>query len=449
MRILKAGCALLLFAFCVVYGVVISIPSDANPKIVDDALAAAEARHNKDLVQLKNPQMNGYLNARLKPFWGGSENTKGPTHDLLAAWANAYSMQGVGEAIDHAALLKAKDPAYLAARGGFEQLLPDLISAFTKPIFQPVNQNFAAPTEAFNKDALLLLTTAMTGFAESLIAEGRPDQAALVYEMCLREGRMIGQDTQVLPTLEGVALQALAIQSMVSHLSPTMKMGPNQWIGLSMAIASTSPTSQTVRWMLENDLAFGLAYLERPRSSYDGDARPMRGAYLLPGMRARDTRVYRNIMAKILKEQAEKGSITVTVPPATTTGVLTGKSGFGPEVLVPDYGKQFARVNIHAAKMTGLAACAGLCAYRAKYGQYPEKLAELDLLKLEAPGAVPWSQVKGVEYMVDGGRKLAVVGVAVDPKMYERAGIDLEKAKQGSQKSGFYHVRDAGFMFRI
>ena len=100
MRIFKAGCALLLFAFCVVYGVVVSIPSEANPKVVDDALAATVARHNGQAIKLKNPQMNGYLNARLRPFWGGAENTKGPTYDLLAAWANAYSMQA-GSFVDH------------------------------------------------------------------------------------------------------------------------------------------------------------------------------------------------------------------------------------------------------------------------------------------------------------------------------------------------------------
>lgn len=447
MRIVRLGCAVLVLAFAVLYGVLISIPSETSSQTVDAALAATEKRHKGLGVQLKNPQMNGFLNARMFPYWGGSEALKGPVHDALAAWANAYSMQGVKVLVDHAALQKARDPQYLAARKNFERLLPDLISAFSKPLFQPVNENFAAPTNSYNKEALTTLTMAMNGYAESLVAEGRPDQAALVYEMAFREGSMIGMDTRVLPTAEGVGLQALAFQSLVSHLSPNVKMGPNQWIGLSTAIAATAPTTRTLERVLENDLAYGIGFLGRPRSSYDGDARPLRGAYLLPGMRARDLRIYRNIMGRIIQEQARPGLLTVTVPPATTAAILRGESGPGPELLIPDYGRQFARINVHAAKMTGLAACTGLCAYRAKYGKFPAKLGDLDALKLEAPGGMSWAKVKGVLYLSDG--KLVELSVAMDPKVYARAGMDLEKARQDSLKSAYFRVREDGFLLRF
>lgn len=448
MRIIKVGCAVLLLVFSVAYGVLISIPSEKNSQVIDEALAATDKRHKGLGTQLKNPQQNGFLNARMFPFWGGSEGKKGPVHDVVAAWANAYSMQGVKLPVDHVALLKSKDPHYMKARRQFEGLLPDLITAFSLPRFQPVNENFAEPTKFFNKNALILLTMAMNGYAESLVAEGRPDQAALVYEMVFREGSLIGSDTQVLPTLEGVGLQALACQSMTVHLSPSAKMGPNQWIGLSTAIAATAPTSRTIERMLENDLAFGIGFLKRPRSSYDGDARPLRGAYLLPGMRGRDMRIYRNLMSDILTQKQDPTALLqVTAPPTTFDAQLRGLSGPGPEVLIPDYGKQFARINIHAAKMSGLAACTALCAYRAKFGKFPKQMAELDALKLEAPGGILWSQVKGMLYLSDG--KLVELSVAMDPKVYERAGLDLQKAKADSLKSDYFSVRDAGFLFRF
>jgi hypothetical protein len=214
-----------------------------------------------------------------------------------------------------------------------------------------------------------------------------------------------------------------------------------------MSVAAATPTPVTLAAAIEQDLLFGTDFLSRPRASYDGDFKHLRGVYLIPGMRARDLRAYHNFMAPLLQE-ARTGVIRQSAPPATRQAMLTGQNGPGTSLLVPEYDQQSARLALHGAKMCALAATAGVCAYRAKYGKLPATLAELDKLQLQAPGGPFWSSARGVYYNVKGDQ--ALVGVQVHPDQIARAGIDVASRRQLERSnSPFFGLNERGFFFII
>jgi hypothetical protein len=343
--------------------------------------------------------------------------------------------------------MKNGPPEYLQARRRLEALLPELLEAVARPHFQAATRQEGAPEVAFNDLALSALILSLDGYAESLVAEGRPDQAALVYELVFRLGAGVSQDGGIVQTMMGVSYQALAFQSLVGHLSPSSELSPNQWAGLSLAVAAVTPTPLTMQAALEQDLVFGTDFLLGPRASYDGDARHLRGVYLLPGMRARDQRVYHNVMGALL-EEARGGLVNQAAPAASWKAILKGETGPGVAPLLPQYDTQSARLTLHGAKMGGLAAMAGVCAYRARYGKLPESLANLDEMRLLAPGGAPWSTVRGVYYEVRGQQ--GVVGIQVPPELFTRAGLDREAARQQEvANSAYFGLGERGYYFLI
>lgn len=444
MRLLKAGCAAVLIGFCICYGVVISLPVERHKSTVSAALAATGKRNSELKARLRDPEQNGFLAPQFEAFWSKADNS-GQVLETLTAWNQAYSSQNVGVRVDHRALLQAKDPDYLLARRRLEALLPGLVAAFAKPLFQPATTDPNAIAVTFNDQALTTLTLALTGYAESLLAEGSPEHAALVYELIFRMGSAMGKDAGIVPTMMGVSHQALAFQSLVGHLSPSSKLSPGQWAGLATAVAATAPTPLTMVATLEQDLVFGTAFLGGPRGGYDGDFKHLRGLYLLPGMRSRDLRAYHNLMGSLL-EEARTGTISQAPPAPTKEALLAGKTGPGTSELMPNYQTQGARIAVHSAKMCALAATAGVCAYRAKYGKLPANLAELDQLNLRAPGGEPWSSARGILYEVKGAA--ALVGVQVPPEQLVRAGIDVEtRQQQEAMNSSFFGMNERGYFF--
>ncbi len=442
----RTGCSILIAIFLISYGVLISLPPRHYDVAVNAALAASTRRQTERKSQLKNPDSNGFLAPSLLSFWGKGEN-QGPVKETVSRWANAFSDQGLGRRVDHAGLHKARDQAYRESRAAFEALIPDLAAAFSKPAFQPVNEDFTAPTEAPNEQALTLLALALNGYAESLIAEGQSARAALVYEMVFREGHLLGDDVGSVQSMIGVSIQALAFQSLVAHLRPDAPLTTAQWAGLSRGVAAATPTPVALVRAIENDLAFGTAFLQRPRASYDGDAKPLRGFYLIPGARARDLRIYHNLMGAFL-EEAGGGVILKSTPPATPEAILAGQSGPGTALLVPRYDFQAARFSLHGAKMCGLAATTAICAYRAKHGKLPASLAELDALGLQAPGGAPWSIARGLIYQVQGNS--AVLAVQVHPNQFTLAEVDLAVAQKLEEaNSTYFRIHERGFTFTL
>jgi hypothetical protein len=115
---------------------------------------------------------------------------------------------------------------------------------------------------------------------------------------------------------------------------------------------------------------------------------------------------------------------------------------------VPDYDKQSARLSLHSAKMCGLAAATGACAYRAKFGKLPSKLADLDALRLQAPGGAAWSTVKGLIYTTNGDR--GQVAVSVGSGLFARAGVDLARTQElEKMNSAYFRVHEDGYIFDL
>jgi hypothetical protein len=444
-KLIRIGCFLVLIAMLVLYGVVVSKPPKLHQQTVDAALASLAKRRAARKPLLEDPAANGFLNPKLNRFWSRGRDNGGPVKDTITGWANNFSDQGAGHHIDHAALQKSKNPGYQTLRLAFIGLLPDLVAAFTKPVFQPVNEE----VHVANDVALRSLTLAINGYAESLVAQHLPDQAALAYELAFREGYLFSDDVNMVHAFQGIGFQALAFQSLVATLQPDANLTAAQWAELSKAAAATSPTPVTITQALQHDLAIGTAFLSQPRGSFEDPARYLRGVYLLPGLQARDLRIYHNTMGLALEESLT-GSVKTGNPPDTLSEYLKGNAGSGTGVLLPPggYPKQSARVGLHSAKMGGLSAMAAVCAFRAKNGRLPTTLAQVGTLGLKAPGGLSWSTVKGFYYKVEG--KKALVGVLVPARQFADAGLDVDAASRlEAENSRYFRLQESGLFFHI
>ncbi len=447
MRLVRGGCLGLLLLLLIGYGVVVSLPVRRDGAQVEEALAKARQRTESIASRLKDPAQNGFLQPTLEPYWGRGWDNAGPVKDAIKAWT-AYSYQEQNKPVQHHPLLVSKDPAYAAARAGFEAYVPDLVHAFSKPIFQPVVADMIDPSAQLQESAFTSLTLALNVSAESLFAQGQPGRAALFYQLGFMEGQKTYQNVGLPQLMRAVSLQGLTFQSMVAYLGPDAKLSEKEWIGMSAVVAASCPTPVTVGQSIENDLAFGTEFLNRPRGSYEGDAKPLRGLFLLPGARARELRIYQNYMAEVLPGVATM-RIAVGPPGATLFDTLSGKSGPGLRLLVVDYQRQVARLTVHMAKMTGLSAMGGVCAYRVRHGKPPAALGDLDTLGLKAPGGAAWSEVaKNLGYSVVDDR--AELLVPINPAVYEAAGLNPEAARLIEEhNSRYFSIRKEGALFRI
>lgn len=447
MKWLRIVIILAILAILVVYGVVVSAPTERYKPLIDEQLTLLAERHKDALSRLRDPQKNGFLNPQLAPFWTTSKN-EGPTKDTLTGWVKNFSVQGSGKAVDHTGLLK--NPGYLDLRKAVVALLPAMVEAFTKPYFHPVNDDPARPANIFNEKALTTIALALNGYAESLVAEGQPGKAALAYQLVFVLGQRVGIDSGTVQSLYGLSLQGLAFQSLVANLRPDARLTPEQWAELSRTLASAAPSPDWLLLALQHDLAMGDAFLSQPRSAYDGDVKFLRGVYLLPGMRARDLRIYHNLMGEVISELRQTGRIAPRKRPEGWRAYAAGDVGSGTNNLFPpdSYSKQSARLGLHSAKMAGLAATAAVCAYREKFGKLPASLADLDRLDLKTPAGLPYSQARGVVYEPKGDR--ALIGVAVKPETFVAAEFNAAKAAEIERRNSLYFsIQDSGFLFEI
>lgn len=422
------------------YGWLLSTPKAQATASLDEGLVAAKAR--ADALKLKgtDPHQNGFLEPLLLPYWKADGDVKDKNFIFVSSaverWTKDFSAQSIGHEVDHAALLKVKSVDYLAARKGFEELLPHVVAALDKPMF-------SSGKEGIHVFRVLQLTRGLDGYAESLVAEGELERASLVYQLVFLLGDHVGRGGGVLQMFGGISCQALGFQSLVGHLSDADHLGLDSWAGLSRTLSYTTPMADAFTEAIQVDAQRGLEFLSEARSSYDGEARFLRGVFLLPGLRARDIRIYRNVMTEILGLAGAQKTLPVWVAPGFTH-YLEGRTGAAFSSLIPEggYRVEAARLRFHNAKMTGLCAYTALCAYRAKHGHWPERLEDLASLHLKAPGGQPWQETPNLLYRTNKAeRELAVL---LPERLYEDAGVNLLEAANNEAGNSTYFRLDQG-----
>lgn len=436
MRSLRLGLLILVLAGCGLLAWFVSTPVERQRARVEAALQSARTRHESARSTLKDPEQNGLLEPELRSFWDRSLAQETALAQAGSRWAQAYSFAFYGQRVAHQAMLSAQDAAYLEARQAFGNQVPALVKGLSRPHFAPPNEDYANPLYALDEQSLSHCVAGLSALGESLLAEGAIDSAALVYEVAFRLAFRVTEAGGSLVMAQGMAMQAIPFQSLVWDLSPAIPLSPDHWRGLSRALLESTPTRAVLQRAIEDDLAFGVTFLQAPRGSYDGDARHLRGAYLIPGLRGRDLRTYRNLMGQVL-EQAAAGTVTVALPSPERSAMLGGSSGPGTLLLAPDYASLSARWSIHQAKLHGLALSAGLCAFRRQNGHYPESLDQLDSLQLLGPENQPWSRQPGISYQRQGDQ--AHLQFALGEALFRQAKLDPETAQQqvGENPWGF------------
>lgn len=433
MRLLRIGCGILflLALTCLGFGYskLVGRPQELHQETIAKALADSVERHKDWPTKLKDPKINGFLQPDLRLYWSAMASTEDAAYkkadSAVSGWADRFTKQGSGREIDHQALLRVKSVEYLAARSAFVELLPALLAAFEKPMFQPPNDDFTRPELGIQFDNLRRIAIGLDGYAESLVAEGDLERATLAYQLVFRMGKLISEDAGMVQTFAGVSIQGLGFQSFVSQISDSDRLSFSAWRNMSLALAQSAITSEQLERALENDTARGVSFLALPRSSFDGDARYLRSVYLLPGVQARDERIYKNLMGASLEAVRESG-YALRAPEPSLENVAEGSTSWVVNSLllpVDGYRTESARLLLHSAKFGGLAAYTGICAYHALIGKWPDRLSDLDKIQISAPGGVLWSKLNGINYYTDGKRP--EIEVLLPAAAFEEAQVSL------------------------
>lgn len=438
------GILLLVFLF-IVYPVWVSFPKEKYSRELREATGRTKERFDAIQAKANSPETNGYLAPTLltgwiiKPDYEESKALDGP----IRQWNEKYSSPGTGEDIDHRGL--ANDPDYLQKREAFAKLLPEIKKSLRADVFVvPQEGDYSFYDYVPNYIAVRRIALAMVGYTEALVAQGKTEEALDCVGPIFRLGYNLEQNPTLISAMIGVAIQAIGFQGLVEQIDLQAQASPQAWQRLAQDLARAIPDENLIVqsmasevWVMENSVA----QWRKGRRSADYDDELFDWAlYNLPGILARDHRIYRNNMGKIFEALERDGDYRTIVNNLQKAGMvdyLFGRTGPMTTLGIPNFTRAGAQCRIIRAKVLGAAATIGAVAYRAKHGELPQNLDQLKDIGVELP------QAENLKYTLKGNHAEILVQVATD---------DLEEIQvreYDSQKSKWFEWLEYGALFKI
>ncbi len=370
----------LLAVLLVAYAIWVQFPSAQHAEVTELALANARQRNLALLELAKDPELNGYLEPTLLPYWGrqsGERDPKAPIEQVLEAWQD-YSSSFKGEKVDHSKLQQDQDQAYLKALEDFRQLRPQLLQALQKPVFYPPNSPISFDTEVMNFNGIRNLALLTVGLAEADVAAGDPASAAEATVSILQLGSKMMAHGTLIQDMIGVAIQAIGTDGFLELIPPQTQLEASIWKDLAARLVEAIPPTEQMEYALEGELLFGQSIFDSLDQPFDG-LEEINNPIPLPGFTAREERIYKNTMTGMLITYRDTRRIvqdkSLTEP--NFFDWVTGRAGYLQQVLVPNTERAATQMEINRARISGLATAVGVLAYRAQEGVLPSDLSKL------------------------------------------------------------------------
>jgi len=335
--------------------------------------------------------MNGYLAENFVSWWApkGQDKPDQPAELACKAWNQKYSSDSVGQQVDHKALLKSRDKDYLKARKDFEVYLPELLAAYRKPLFVVPSDKMTQDDLTLNFVAVKETVYAVTGYVESKVAEGEPELAVEILAPVFSLAINLQGHSSMVHDMLGVSVRNFGLDCLVKNFSPNSDLRTEHWLKLAESLLYSVPPENLTEIALGNDLVLVDQALETVANASPEDEVIAREGILpavLPGMMAREIRIYHNNMATLIDQVKATGNFNPeSTKNVTLWGFLTGRVSELSAVCIPDFQRANANLTINRRRTVASAVATGLLAYRVQHGKNPESLEKLIDLGLELP----------------------------------------------------------------
>lgn len=376
------GCGALLLALVGLYATWVSYPPSRHQLEMQQAAGRGRARFDALQQRAADPAQNGWLDPAFLPVW--RDNAPSP----LLTWAEAYSSRCRTEVVDHRGLLDRKDAAYLAARRQLAGLLPGLHRTLEGPVFTAPQATRAPGVSATGTVGLWTPAFALQGYAESLRAEHRIDEAVLGLLPGLHWGRTLQTGTSMMDDLVGLSIQALTEEGILYCLAGG-SVRPATWRALAAAVAESVPPSSQAVECLEGEIDLLQAFYGSPAHLSQLNPTELR-LFQAPGCQRRHRRIFDNLTWEVWEacRQAEVPAPPPAPPGPRLSGWWEGRNLLDGYTLGENIGRLARQFALGRRRLAGLYGLAALELYRSQHGRYPDRLDELELAPLPN---FPWN----------------------------------------------------------
>lgn len=395
-KFLLAVLGLIAFAVSVV-GIWIQFPQLHHPQVTEEAIRAALEREGARQSQANEPDLNAYLNPIFLPFWGAPwDRAPNPIESTMTTWRE-YSTSSQGELVKHGDLLTNSD--YLKARASFESLVPELTEALKRENFVVRGRIFDFITDSsphlVNIRGLVL---GLSALSESYQAEKRTNEAVLPLVLSLRLSGAIDKEPGLFMSMLGVAFDRIAVDTALGIFTPASQLEASQWDSLSQACLANLSSDHQLESVLEDELAVASNTFEKINSNPSLRSSFIMGGalYSIPGMLAREERIYFNQMTGDLIN-ARQGNLATLPAGWNFKSWLQGSGGvLADNMSWIDQQRLKGLLDSRDALLLGFGVSSSLLAERTRSGDFPADLANLKV-PIEGLTWVPESQTLTVK----------------------------------------------------
>ena len=370
-------------AFALLYGVWWMFPKARNTEIVAEAHRVTEERLEAIRSQADDAEVNGFLNPTFVPYWGrmGIEQKDGSSaQKTVRAWQE-YSTASADERVDHKTLQEQSDEGYSTALEGMMAMAPELRKAMNKPLFAPPKSEHNAAAVIPNIIAARACAQAMVGLAESEIARGQLDQAALDLVSIINFGSGFNGQGTLFTDMAGISIQAIGLDGFNGLIDINSGLSADTWKTLAASVLKTVPPKDTLLSSLQGEMLYVHNSIELVHEDPEIVEEAIRLSPLahLPGFYDREERIYNNVMSDIILQHQKNGTLE---PPKeffepSAMDQLTGRSGVLAVLMLSDPVRANRRILLSRSSQIATATALGIAAYRAQEGKLPESLAQL------------------------------------------------------------------------
>ncbi len=437
----------LLFVLMATYAVWIQSPEEQDTVALSAALHQVDERFEELQKQAQDPDLNGYLHESFLDYWsvrGGPERS--PARSAIEAMA-AYHEMGSEVLSRQAERVLQEDEEFLTAVSAFELWLPELIRAWSKPVFTVPLQNWNGPNRTPRLAALRNVSKAMVAFAQVRLAQGRSSDALVALETPFLIGRSLIDQGLLSSQIEGDALQSLAFEGVVESLDPFSHLTGAEWLILGRTLTSSLPPADAFHRSLLGELyIFERMVSER---NWAGVRHLEQGRLLLwvtalPGMLDRERRLLRiagnEYLERALAQDIE--GLPESVEFSFTDWIL-GRNFLLAALEAPNLRRAAANTSLNRYRLLGLALACNLIAYRSQFGSYPENLEQLAKM-----GVTPFLgyESEAERFLYEGRETQATLTVLLPEGVVKYTGGESRRIIDSSL---FYRFREDRLVFEL
>lgn len=343
-------------------------PRVREPVLLEECLRRALERDKGQTDGARDPCKNAYLSPAFLTYWGVKKDRLPDSHteNTVREWLQICALRSKSER-----LASLETSEFIRKRREFIRLASELGEELKKAIFLVPGDLAVRFEESLNIDNLSLLMKGLLKLAEDQVQRRDFKSASLTLVTAINLGHSIQTGGNYLDVLAGKSFLRDFNLKFVNLLS-TSELQANDWGDVLSALLTTLTPEDGLCIWLEDLIAAGRIGHRFPRRSSERSS-PISGVDFLGllGIRAREERIYCNLMADVLKA-ARAGEKLRTLERGDVGFFTIVPSQFQLDMMTHLY-------HLCRQEFLGLILTLSLLEFRAKHECFPEKLSVLDL----------------------------------------------------------------------